>query len=238
MPKLGGVGAKTNSWSDSTSDLWAAPSAIGKSTSGPPPGLGSSKNGGTPAAGGESNDWMSSGLGNWPSGGGGGGNNTGAAQPNSAGGNSNNWYSTWLLLKNLTAQIDGSTLRTLCVQHGPLQHFHLYLTHGIALCKYNSREEASKAQTALNNCVLSNTTICAESPSESEVQNILLHLGAPGGNGNGGNGNGGGNGGGSAASTPAVPTWRPPSQQGPARTGSDSTWGNDWSSTNPSKYFA
>lgn len=237
MPNLGGVGAKTNSWSDSTSDLWAAPSAIGKSTSGPPPGLGSSKNGGTPAAGGESNDWMSSGLGNWPSGG---GNNTGAAQPNSAGGNSSNWYSTWLLLKNLTAQIDGSTLRTLCVQHGPLQHFHLYLNHGIALCKYNSREEASKAQTALNNCVLSNTTICAESPSESEVQNILKHLGVPGGNGNGGNGNGGGNGGGSAASTPAAnaSTWRPPSQQGPARTGSDSTWGSDWPTANPSKYFA
>ena len=232
MPKLGSAGAKTNSWSDSTSDLWAAPSAIGKSTSGPPPGLGSSKNGGTPAAGGESNDWMSSGLGNWPSGGGNGGNNTGAAQPNSAGGNGGNWYSTWLLLKNLTAQIDGSTLRTLCVQHGPLQHFHLYLNHGIALCKYNSREEASKAQTALNNCVLSNTTICAESPSESEVQNILSHLGVPGGNGNGG-----GNGGGSAASTPAAnaSTWRPPSQQGPARTGTDSTWGSDWPTANPSK---
>lgn len=32
---------------------------------------------------------------------------------------------------------------------------------------------------ALNNCVLGNTTICAESPSESEVQNILQHLGVP-----------------------------------------------------------
>lgn len=79
----------------------------------------------------------------------------------------------------MTAQIDGSTLRTLCMQHGPLQHFHLYLNHGIALCKYSTREEANKAQMALNNCVLGNTTICAESPCESEVQNILQHLGVP-----------------------------------------------------------
>lgn len=92
---------------------------------------------------------------------------------------SGSWTSTWLLLKNMTAQIDGSTLRTLCMQHGPLQHFHLYLNHGIALCKYSSREEANKAQMALNNCVLGNTTICAESPCESEVQNILQHLGVP-----------------------------------------------------------
>lgn len=101
------------------------------------------------------------------------------------------------------------------MQHGPLQNFHLYLTHGIALCKYSSREEAQKAQTALNNCVLGNTTICAESPSESEVQSILQHLGAPsasgGQTGNGGNGN-------SSSTTGLSQTsWRPPSQQGPAR---------------------
>ena len=52
--------------------------------------------------------------------------------------------SAWLLLKNLTAQIDGSTLRTLCMQHGPLQNFHLYLTHGIALVKYSNGQEAKK----------------------------------------------------------------------------------------------
>lgn len=52
--------------------------------------------------------------------------------------------SAWLLLKNLTAQIDGSTLRTLCMQHGPLNNFHLYLTHGIALAKYSNGSEAKK----------------------------------------------------------------------------------------------
>ncbi|XP_041978299.1 protein Gawky isoform X2 [Aricia agestis] len=91
--------------------------------------------------------------------------------------------STWLLLKNLTAQIDGSTLKTLCLQHGPLQNFHLYLNQGLALARYSTREEAAKAQMALNNCVLSNTTIFAESPAESEVQMILQHLGSGGGGG-------------------------------------------------------
>lgn len=215
MSKLGAE-SKTNSWSDSTSELWAAPTALGK-TAGPPPGLGASKNGNAAVATSEANDWM-----NWNS-------------TNSGGNNSNGtWYSTWLLLKNLTAQIDGSTLRTLCVQHGPLQHFHLYLNHGIALCKYNSREEASKAQQALNNCVLSNTTICAESPSESEVQNILGHLGVPAG-GNGGNGNGS-----SSGAVPAGPnasTWRPPSQQSGPRAGSDSaTWGSDWPPSNSGNF--
>ncbi|GBP38396.1 Protein Gawky [Eumeta japonica] len=123
--------------------------------------------------------------------------------------------STWLLLRNLTAQcelritndhryrcddnvrdlwfnvlsesrsewfkIDGSTLKTLCVQHGPLQNFHLYLNQGIALARYSTREEAAKAQMALNNCVLSNTTIFAESPPESEVQMLLQHLSSGGG---------------------------------------------------------
>jgi trinucleotide repeat-containing gene 6 protein len=202
-----------NNWSDSTSELWAAPTGLGK-TAGPPPGLGASKNATTS----ESNDWM-----NW---------NSSNMSYNSNG----TLCSTWLLLKNLTAQIDGSTLRTLCVQHGPLLHFHLYLNHGIALCKYNSREEASKAQQALNNCVLSNTTICAESPNEGDVQNILSHLGVPaGGNGNGGNGTGGAGSGGngslnSAASGQNASTWRPPSQQSGPRANSDSssTWGSDW----------
>lgn len=78
-------------------------------------------------------------------------------------------------------QIDGPTLRTLCIQHGPLLAFHLYLNHGIALCKYSTREEANKAQMALNNCMLGSTTICAETPTESDVQNILQHLGPPNG---------------------------------------------------------
>ncbi|KAH9365619.1 hypothetical protein HPB48_005783 [Haemaphysalis longicornis] len=80
---------------------------------------------------------------------------------------------TFLVLKNLTPQIDGSTLKTLCMQHGPLQRFHLFLKHGLALAQYSSREEAAKAQSALHNCVLSNTTMLAYIPSEAEVAQFL-----------------------------------------------------------------
>ncbi|XP_012255062.2 protein Gawky isoform X3 [Athalia rosae] len=142
-----------------TSELWGAPMSKAR---GPPPGLGS-KGGAT-----SSNGWAGlSGVGrsssSW-------GLQTGAVA--NAG-----WVSTWLLLKNLTPQIDGSTLKTLCMQHGPVQDFRLYLNHGIALAKYLSRDEAIKAQGALNNCVLGNTTIFAESPADSEVHTLLQQLG-------------------------------------------------------------
>lgn len=79
----------------------------------------------------------------------------------------------WFNLCFYFLQIDGSTLKTLCMQHGPLQMFHLFLNRGVALVRYNSHEEAAKAQSALNNCVLSNTTMLAELPSDAEVQQYL-----------------------------------------------------------------
>lgn len=65
------------------------------------------------------------------------------------------------------------------MQHGPLQSLQLYPNHGLALCKYSSREEASKAQQALNNCPLGSTNIGAECPSEADAQTYLQQLGAP-----------------------------------------------------------
>ncbi|XP_022916638.1 protein Gawky [Onthophagus taurus] len=128
-----------------TTELWGAPKPRG-----PPPGL------------------SAKGINGWSS-------NLGGNASGPWGGTQRNWCqgggSPWVLLKNLTAQIDGSTLRTLCMQHGPLQSFHLH--QGFALIKYTTREEAAKAQTALNNCVLGNTTILAENPSEWEAS---LHL--------------------------------------------------------------
>lgn len=50
----------------------------------------------------------------------------------------------------LLPQIDGSTLRTLCLQHGPLITFHLNLTQGNAVVRYSSKEEAAKAQKSLH----------------------------------------------------------------------------------------
>ncbi|CAL1294287.1 unnamed protein product [Larinioides sclopetarius] len=101
--------------------------------------------------------------------------------------------SNFLVLKNLTPQIDGSTLKTLCLQHGPLQLFHLLLNHGIALVRYSTREETEKARSALNNCVLSNTTILVDIPTEMEVKQYLQlasgqmgsNVSWPSGNGNG-----------------------------------------------------
>ncbi|KAM8887820.1 trinucleotide repeat-containing gene 6B protein isoform 1-T1 [Synchiropus picturatus] len=93
--------------------------------------------------------------------------------------------SCWLVLSNLTPQIDGSTLRTICMQHGPLLTFHLGLTQGTALIRYNSKQEAAKAQSALHMCVLGNTTILAEFVSEEDVARYIAHSQA-GGGGSGG----------------------------------------------------
>ncbi|XP_030264794.1 trinucleotide repeat-containing gene 6C protein isoform X3 [Sparus aurata] len=81
--------------------------------------------------------------------------------------------SSWLVLRNLTPQIDGSTLRTLCMQHGPLITFHLNLTQGNAVVRYSSKDEAAKAQKSLHMCVLGNTTILAEFAGEEEVNRFF-----------------------------------------------------------------
>lgn len=93
ISKLGGG---KSAWSDaSTPDLWgtglgSGGAGGGKTPRGPPPGLSAGKNPG----GFGSNGWNQrpgQGGSNWPSGGG------GAGGPG--------WYSTWVLLKNLTAQV-------------------------------------------------------------------------------------------------------------------------------------
>ncbi|XP_034056311.1 trinucleotide repeat-containing gene 6B protein isoform X3 [Gymnodraco acuticeps] len=100
--------------------------------------------------------------------------------------------SCWLVLSNLTPQIDGSTLRTICMQHGPLLTFHLGLTQGTALIRYGSKQEAAKAQSALHMCVLGNTTILAEFVSEEDVARYIAHSQAGGGGGNPANSSGSG----------------------------------------------
>uniref|UniRef100_A0A182M974 UBA domain-containing protein n=1 Tax=Anopheles culicifacies TaxID=139723 RepID=A0A182M974_9DIPT len=170
-------------------DVWSTPIVKPSATRGPPPGLG--------GATANKN-----------------GNGAGAQQRPGAG-----WATgtSWLLLKNLTSQIDASTLRTLCMQHGPILNFHSYPAHGLALCRYATREEAAKAQQALNNCTLGSNTISAECPgSESEVQTYLQQLG------------------GSVATSVAVSSsassltsssWR--QERIPSSSGGD-TWGSGW----------
>ncbi|KAK7590071.1 hypothetical protein V9T40_001684 [Parthenolecanium corni] len=204
-------GASKPGWGDvsaqpgAVTDLWGVPKSRG-----PPPGLTASKSSSqlvnNPAS--SSNGWASLGSPRW-------------SMDNSQ----SPWMgSSWLLLRNLTPQIDGSTLKTLCMQHGPLNNFHLFLNHGIALAKYSSRDEASKAQGALNNCVLGNTTIFAESPAENEVHTLLQQLNqqSSSSNNNWSRSGGGGGGGGNNPSKP---------MQNSASAGSLQTTSDTWSST-------
>jgi len=114
------------------------------------------------------------------------------------------------LLKNLTPQIDGSTLKTLCIQHGPLKNFHLFLNNGIAIVMYASGREATKAQKALNNCLLGNTTIQANMTSEAEANSIIQQLG----------------GGGQQNSRGATPSSVSNNMALPKSTSSNDMWGN------------
>lgn len=184
-------------------DLW------GKSGRSNPPGLSNSGSSWpTTTSSGSSNGWSS-------------------GQNGSASNNSNSGFDqpTWLLLKNLTPQIDGSTLKTLCIQHGPLKNFHLFLNNGIALVMYASGREATKAQKALNNCLLGNTTIQATMTTENEASQIMQTL-AGGGSGNAQNQTG------SRGNTPSsvANTFAPTIPKSSSSSGND-MWGNSMVST-------
>ncbi|OWK14290.1 hypothetical protein Celaphus_00001586 [Cervus elaphus hippelaphus] len=98
--------------------------------------------------------------------------------------------SSWLVLRNLTPQIDGSTLRTLCLQHGPLITFHLNLTQGNAVVRYSSKEEAAKAQKSLHiwqpSPGTSQTRLGASGSAHGLVRSDAGHWNAPGLAGKGG----------------------------------------------------
>ncbi|KAL4657937.1 trinucleotide repeat-containing protein 6C-like, partial [Arapaima gigas] len=142
-------------------ELWKAPQGPrnAPTPSRPPPGLTNTKH---------SSAWGGSSLGLAP---GWGGSSYSAGTTWSS--ESSARSSSWLVLRNLTPQIDGSTLRTLCLQHGPLITFHLSLTQGNAVVRYSSKEEAAKAQKSLHMCVLGNTTILAEFAGEEEVNRFF-----------------------------------------------------------------
>jgi len=84
--------------------------------------------------------------------------------------------STFLFVRNLSPQIDESMLKTLFKQHGQLLLCQMFLNHGIAFVKYSSKEEASKAQLALNNCSLGNSNIQVNLANENEVQQYLSNF--------------------------------------------------------------
>ncbi|XP_075418392.1 trinucleotide repeat-containing gene 6C protein isoform X2 [Tenrec ecaudatus] len=146
-------GPATHTQASLSHELWKAPRNPSAPTR-PPPGLTNPK---------PSSTWGASPLG-WTN-----SYSSGSAWSTDTSGRT----SSWLVLRNLTPQIDGSTLRTLCLQHGPLVTFHLNLTQGNAVVRYSSKEEAAKAQKSLHMCVLGNTTILAEFAGEEEVNRFL-----------------------------------------------------------------
>lgn len=77
--------------------------------------------------------------------------------------------SNCLILKNLSSQMDSSTLKTVCMQHGPLQTFQYNQHYGHAVVRYSSKEEAVKAQKSLNACMLNGASILAEFIPETEL---------------------------------------------------------------------
>lgn len=131
------MGSKSNNWSDSgavggnvggggvlpqptatTSELWGAP--MSKTTArGPPPGLagkGIGNGGGSGSTSVGTNGWIGSSLSA-----GGNGRQSGVGVTNwssGSGGQSNagGWHSTWLLLKNLTAQVSYCTMRLVSIE--------------------------------------------------------------------------------------------------------------------------
>ncbi|TRY68302.1 hypothetical protein TCAL_06828 [Tigriopus californicus] len=82
-----------------------------------------------------------------------------------------------LVLKNLTPQIDPSTLKTLCMQHGALTQFDVFPNHSTAVAVYRNGRDAVKAQKALNQCLLSNTAIHASTSNESDITAMLQRMG-------------------------------------------------------------
>ncbi|XP_063079613.1 trinucleotide repeat-containing gene 6C protein isoform X2 [Engraulis encrasicolus] len=150
-------------------ELWKVPQghrSTGAAPTRPPPGLSNLSNPSKP-----SSTWGGNSLGlaqGWSN-----SYTSGTMQGTTWSTDSSNRTSSWLVLRNLTPQIDGSTLRTLCMQHGPLITFHLNLTQGNAVVRYSSKEEAAKAQKSLHMCVLGNTTILAEFAGEEEVNRFF-----------------------------------------------------------------
>lgn len=122
---------KTSSWSEgsiqpssNSSELWGVP-LPSKSARGPPPGLGVSSNKGTAPSittassttGGNCNGWIGGSLAGRIEG----SNNSNWTNNNNTNNNNNNsnssWPSSWLLLKNLTAQVISRTNYGLRINH-------------------------------------------------------------------------------------------------------------------------
>ena len=77
----------------------------------------------------------------------------------------------YLLIKNITPQIDQLALKTLCAQqaNGPLTYFRYIANLGV-IVRYNTKEEASSAHSKLNSISLGNTTLTTQYLTEQDLK--------------------------------------------------------------------
>ena len=80
-------------------------------------------------------------------------------------------------------QVDGSTIKNLCSQHGPLQTFLHSAQFGQAYVCYKAREDAVKAQGHLSAFPFGSTLIKAEFVSDADAQRLQEMSSGGGGGG-------------------------------------------------------
>ena len=92
--------------------------------------------------------------------------------------NTNNFNSmpinsgNYILIRNVTANVDQSTLRALCSQHatGQLTYYRYIQQMTCVVVRYNTREEANNAQNKLNSVSLGNTVIFTQPLNENDLK--------------------------------------------------------------------
>lgn len=105
-------------------------------------------------------------------------NNPNTSSSSSNGNNNNNFNSmpinsgNYILIRNVTANVDQSTLRALCSQHatGQLTYYRYIQQMTCVVVRYNTREEANNAQNKLNSVSLGNTVIFTQLLNENDLK--------------------------------------------------------------------
>lgn len=94
------------------------------------------------------------------------------SQNNQFGNNSNVNSGNFILIRNVSAQVDQTTLRALCSQHasGQLTYYRYIPQMTCVIVRYNTKEEANNAQNKLNSVSLGNTQIFTQPLNENDLK--------------------------------------------------------------------
>lgn len=94
------------------------------------------------------------------------------SQNNQFGNNSNVNSGNFILIRNVSAQVDQTTLRALCSQHasGQLTYYRYIPQMTCVIVRYNTKEEANNAQNKLNSVSLGNTQIFTQPLNDNDLK--------------------------------------------------------------------